>query len=584
MNAPPVTLDVTETTIVAQHFDARGGESPLDQGYGSWLNRLNAALSWDHVTAGARLDSSVYWLRPIDGTLPADLAARAPYDEASRYRNAIYPAKLWVTYRESDLEATAGDSYVQFGRGLVLSMRKIDELGIDTTLRGGKLAWQRDPFALTLVAGIANPNRVDEATGRALFFALPPDAQPLYGSDRIVGAAIEAGRGSPLVLGTHAARLTRCAPVRYDASGAAVDGGVLDAPFGSCDPRDTAAWLSSIAAGTSPGARVATASEITTAGQSLAIPDVGGHGQLYVEAAVQKRDHDGANDPLNLGNALYASISADAGPVTETIEIKSYRNFYPLAAAVNVTKASAFDNVTYSTPPTAELITQDAELGYFNACVDGGRARTDVRTSRSFLFYATGAYFHTKTEQAGGACDDAGHTVTGAVTAPQGTADDVEDVVLGEEWTFDEARSHLFASAGARNDTYSATGGSFYRELHAEYAFTKSLYGPYAVELQGRHRFRYEATQNDGAFWNEGESYAALKIAPKWAVTQGFEYTTFAGLPSTYFNGSVLYRITPGDNVKLFVGQQRAGLRCISGVCKLFPAFEGARVEVTLRF
>ena len=170
-------------------------------------------------------------------------------DETSRYRNAIYPAKLWATYAAPGLEITAGDSYVQFGRGLVLSMRKIDELGVDTTLRGGKIEWQGDPFAATFVAGVANPSRVDEATGRALFLPLPPPiqgslgAQPLFGSDRIVGAEIQAGRGLPVVLTTHAVRVTRSAPYPNEPQGHIGEGGVFDAPLGSCAPSDTAQWL-----------------------------------------------------------------------------------------------------------------------------------------------------------------------------------------------------------------------------------------------------------------------------------------------------------------------------------------------------
>jgi hypothetical protein len=578
-----VRLDVTETSVVGQRFGARDGESPLDQGYGAWLNRLNAALSWRRLTFGARLDSSLHWSRPVDGDLPAALRPRAVVDSDSRYRDALYPAKLWATYQAPGLEITAGDAYVQLGRGLVLSMRKIDELGIDTTLRGGKIAWQEDPFAVTLVAGVANPNRVDEATGRALFLPLGAAPRPLFGSDRIVGAEVSAGRGLPIALTTHAVRLTRCAPYRYDASGNVVDG-PRDAPIGSCAPADTASWLSSLPASGGVRYPMLDASEVTMVGQGIEVPDLAGHGQIYLEAAAQDRRHDGANDPQGTGNALYASASANAGPVTETLEIKSYRNFYPLAGAVDVTRAPAFGNVAYSTPPTAELITQDSELGSFNACVDGGRLRSDLRTSRSFLVYLTGAYFHTKSEQPAGGCDAFGRVVASGPIPPQGIGDDVEDVVLGEEWTFDDARSHLFASAGVRNDTYSATGGPFYREAHVEYAFAKHIRGPYSIELQGRHRRRFEASQNLGAYWNDGESYAALKIAPRWALTQGFEYTTFTGSPATYFNGAVLYRFSGSDNLKVFVGQQRAGLRCISGVCKMFPAFEGARVELTVRF
>jgi hypothetical protein len=574
---------VTETTVVAQHFEARAGESPLDQGYGAWLNRLNAALSWRRFTLGLRLDSSLYWDRPLDRGIPDDLRARAAADQQSRYRDAIYPAKIWATYQSPGLEITAGDAYVQFGRGLVLSLRKIDELGLDTTLRGGKISWQEDPFALTVVAGIANPNRVDEATGRALFLPLGAERQHLFGSDRIAGVELQAGRGLPVVLSTHAVQLTRCAPYRYDANGSVVDG-TFDAPFGSCGSADTATWLSSLPSNGGIQSPVLNASGVTMVGQGLEIPDILGHAHVYMEGALQDRRHGDAYDPQHAGNALYASVSASAGPVTETLEVKSYRNFYPLAGAVDITRASAFNNVFYSTPPTAELITQDSAFGSFDACVDGGRLRSDVRVSTPLLVYVTGAYFHTKSEQPAGSCDQAGRVVLTGTAPPRGVEDDVLDFVAGEEWTFDSARSHLFASAGFRNDTFTKTGDAFYREWHAEYAFSKHIKGPYSFELQGRHRYRFEAGQNLGAYWNEGESYAALKIAPKWVVTQGFEYTSFSGSPATYLNGALLYRFTGSDSVRLFVGQQRAGLRCVSGVCKMFPAFEGARVEVTVRF
>jgi hypothetical protein len=577
----PVRLDVTETTIAAQHFAARSGESPLDQGYGDWLNRLNASLSWKRVTLGMRLDSSVYWLRPIDGDLPSDLLARASVDEASRYRDAIYPAKLWASYAAPGWEVTAGDAYAQFGRGLVLSMRKIDELGIDTTVRGGKVQFQSDPFAATLVAGLANPNRVDEATGRALFLPLslasdPRGAQPLFGSDRIIGGEIQAGRGLPVTLSTHAVGYARCAPYAYDATGRIVQPGFGDPGLGSCAPSDVSQWLSGLTTNTNP---LLQASRITMVGQSLEIPDIAGHGQVYLEIAGQNSDRSGA---YKSGNAIYASASASAGPVTETLEIKSYRNFYAVPAAVDVTRAPEFNSLVYTTPPTAELITQDSELGFFNACVNGGRLRTDVRTSRSFLFYVTTSYFNTQTEQLAGSCDAGGHTVLSG-NPPDGVEDYVEDVLAGEEWYFDGARSHLFASGGVRNDQF-GDGTVFYREGHVEYAFTKHLGGPFSIELQGRHRYRYEQDQNAGGYWNEGENYTALKVAPKWVLTQGVEYTTLVGQPNVYLNGQVLYRLNGGSNVKLFVGQQRAGLRCVSGVCKLFPAFEGARIEVTVRF
>jgi hypothetical protein len=237
VDTKPVQLDVTETTIVAQHFDARtpaGQAAPgpvtiEDSGWGDWINRINAALRWERWTAGVRLDSAVYWRRPADNagyiseyspTYPS-LKSQLQQDNESRYTNSIYPAKLWLTYAAPGLEVTAGDSYAQFGRGLTLSMRKVDELGIDTTVRGAKVKFERDPFALTVVAGFANPSRVDEATGRSLFVTsslAPGDVrQPNFGSDRLVGLDLQTGLGLPVTLSTHFVRFTRCAPYHYEA-------------------------------------------------------------------------------------------------------------------------------------------------------------------------------------------------------------------------------------------------------------------------------------------------------------------------------------------------------------------------------
>ncbi len=146
MSAPP-TVSVTETSIVAQHFDARDNEQPQDSGWGEWMNRLDAAIRQGRWAAGLRLDSALYWRRPDErnDSTPTVSPGQIERDGESRFPNSIYPAKVWLAYAAPGLEVTVGDSYVQFGRGLVLSMRKLDELGIDNTLRGAKIQIERDP-------------------------------------------------------------------------------------------------------------------------------------------------------------------------------------------------------------------------------------------------------------------------------------------------------------------------------------------------------------------------------------------------------------------------------------------------------
>lgn len=590
----PVKLDITETSVFAQRFAAREGEQEQDQGYFAWLNRLNLVLGWKEFTLGARVDSSLYALRPEDTTTSKDpnVLHGLRADGATRYRDAIYPAKLWLTYRDDGIEVTAGDSYVQFGRGLVLSMRKVDELGVDTTLFGGKVTVQKDPFSVTVVAGLANPARVDEPTGRALFpssripargnFAAE-SSHPLFGSDRIVGAQIQAGRGLPIIASTHAVQLTKCAPYRYDASGEIVQD-LFDAPFGTCEEPSRSTWLAELPPNVNPliGRR-----QTFNAGQSIEVPSLWGHGNLYIEGAIQQREASPATEAHTSGNALYASLVTTGGPISNTLEVKSYRNFYPLAGDVNISRAAAFANIAYSMPPTAEPIISDTMFGFFNACVTGARDRFDYRFTPTMLGYATFGYFVSRSEIPGGACDRLGRS-TGDDRA--GSTTHVTDGSVGVEWRFDDDKSIAFANLNARNDV-TETNLPFYRELAAQYSITKYISGPFAIEFAGRHRYRIQNGENirdpadfTGAPWWQGEHQNALKIAPKWVLSQGFEYTTFVGLPTYYINGGVLYKFTTDSNVRVYAGQNRGGLRCVSGICRMFPAFSGARVELTLRF
>jgi hypothetical protein len=580
----PVTLEVTETTIVAQHFNAREGELATDQGYFAWLNRLNLLLAWKKLTFGMRLDSSVYTLRPEDGDFAdPQLKSNAQKDGATRYRNALYPAKVFLTYKTDGLEVTAGDAYVQFGRGLVLSMRKLDELGIDTTLLGAKVVANKDVFGLTLIGGLANVARVDEPSGRALFLpnAVNNDLRgvtPLFGSDRIVGASVTAGRGQPVVLSTNAVLLTRCAPYSYDANGI-VNDSPFDAPIGTCNDSDRSTFLATLP----PRNR---ARQTVNASQTLEIPNLWGHGNFYLEGAIQKRDPDTVNDANIEGNALYGSLAISGGRVTNTLEMKSYRNFYPLAASINVSRASAFANVAYSAPPTAEPAIADSMFYDFNACVTGARDRFDYRLTESVLVYGTFGYFVSKSEQPTGMCDAFGRSTA---TDKDGTTDLVTDASVGTEWRFDDDKSIAFLNLNGRHDV-KATGDSYYDELAISYSITKYLAGRYSIELAGRHRLIKQADENIrgdsfvGAPWRQGEHLTGLKVAPKWIFSQGVEYTTQIGLPTYYFNGGILYKFTSQSNIRLYAGQNRGGLKCVSGVCRVFPAFSGARAELTIRF
>jgi len=593
----PFKLDVTETSIVSQRFDSRAPLPARDHGWGQWLNKLNAQLTYKKFTFGLRLDSTIYWNRPEDRTFvdggKFDPAFRDSIvaDGATRFRNNVYPAKIWGSYKDKGLEITLGDAYAQFGRGLTLSLRKFDELGIDTTARGAKIALQKGPIGLTAIAGFGNPTRVDEASGRAMFVSKPFGANgtgsgiPMFGSDRILGAEISGGRGGPVVLTTRAVRISRCAPYSYSGAGEIKDG-LLATPIGTCNDADTSTFLATLPAGLNP---LYGAKKVDFVGQSVEVPNLFGHGTLYIEGAIQNYSGSAESGIRGSGNAIYGSFSSTFGAITNTIEVKSYRNFLPVPASVNANRAVEFSNVAYTQLPTTEPLIADSMFGNFNACVDGGRLRTDARVNKHLLVYAAGGYYHTKSEVPGAGCDRYGRYQS-ELPAGEGQ-NNVWDGLTGIEYRFDKDRSQLLASIGVRNDRL-ANGHLYYNERVLNYTFNYYLKGAYSLEFTGRHRMRFEEGQNVkdrgdlqvSVPWAQGFHQTALKIAPKWVIAQGIEYYTITGQPAWYVNGSILYRFTSGSNIKIFAGQQQGGLRCVSGVCRIFPAFEGVRAELTLRY
>jgi Family of unknown function (DUF6029) len=598
LDQKPVKLDVTATSLLLQRFDAREDINARDSGWGGWLNKLNAQLSWKKWSLAMRLDSSLYWRRPEDRDYCADGCTFTERDRpgvardgAVRFRDQVFLAKIWASYKDpaAGLEVILGDAYAQLGRGLVLSLRKVDELGIDTTVRGAKVTFQKKPISVTLLAGFLNPSRTDEATGQALFPSRPiagdnRGSQPLYGSDRVMGIQLLAGRGLPVQFSTHAARFSRCAPFRYQDDGR-IDDGFLSQPFGSCDNKDISNWLGSLPTGLNPLLR---ASGMDSAGQTLEIPSLFKHGSLYLEAAFQRARYDAEAPPRDpIGNAIYGSLVTTIGPVTNTLEIKSYRNFYGLPGAVNSGRVLAFSPLQYNNLPTTEPLIQDSMFGNYNACVDGGRLRSDVRLQDGLVVYGAVGYYRSKTETPGTSCDRFGNQRS---SEPEGrTTTRALDALAGVEWSFNKSRSQVLVSLGLRDDRRS-DGTPYYTEKALNYSVSLFLKAPYSIEFTGRHRIRFQDEENrrgpngESEHWRQGFHNTALKIAPKWVLAQGVEYTTLLGFPTYYLNASMLYRFTSESNVKVLVGQQQGGLRCVSGVCRVLPAFEGARAELTLRF
>lgn len=598
----PVRLDLTHTNIFNWHFDNRN-ETPIDDNYGEWIQRLDTQLSWDRWSYGFRLDSAIYQLAPTAPYLAdGDSARFFAYQKqlVNRYQTSVYPSKFYLSYRTPDLELTLGDFYVQFGRGLVLSLRKIDEVALDTTLRGAKVDYQGQSgkfrYGAVGVLGYTNPVRVDESSGRRLtaprawYFAGMPapvkpavfQADPLtpqndygypgvleesYRPDGIIGAHLQGGTRD-ILIGLQGSLLARGGLGNLLESSNQLEDATLDTQTLGRANRF-----------------------IETGSVSASLPNLPHSTAVYVEVAKQRLDTAtspfGASDPekgSTDGHAVYASVSAGGDPVNVLFEARHARRFWPLLANVNPQSAPEFLILGYSAPPTTQPVTHDTEFGFFGTCTTGGRVRVDYRIANNVTTYASVGRYISWGERLGDCGARAGRL-------EDSDRNDIWDPYVGVQASYDKRRSHVNAWTGVRLDDakepFVAASGAetriFYREAYARYDWFHVLSSIWALQNQGTHRLRAEY-QTDAQPWVEGEHYVALQWKSKAIVSMGYEYSDRGDDLKHYFNGSVLYRITPDTSFRLFAGQQRPALRCVSGVCRMFPPFEGAKLEFVARF
>ncbi|HEY3256512.1 MAG TPA: DUF6029 family protein [Polyangiaceae bacterium] len=597
----PVAIDITNTSTLAYNGDNRDTRANqvatlANDDWGLFYNRLNVVANGSAWQAGLRLDNAWFFSSPnatqiaLDlvssrpsspGGAPAPVYFRQKVQEAgvelsNRYINWLYPAKYYFTYTTPALELGLGDVYVAFGRGLVLSLRKMDELASDNTLRGARVTARvrGDQVSLraTAVAGSLNPLRIDPASGRYLGV----DSSVTPGFVKLTEAGMPRAVATDFVPDTgNCASFGTCSYAPDRIFGAQAELSHKSAKFaiqGSLLERST------------PLANdvVRSADRITTGSASFELADLGGHGGAYLEVALQDLRHADRSTPkLDLGQAVYLSVNILAGPLSLLFEGKHYRRFFPLLANVSPLRAREFSMLAASAPPTTEALFIDTAFEGFNTCVTGGRLRPDLALSRIVSVYAWAGYYQSFAESLANETCEVSHA----------TRNQVLDSAVGVELRSRDRRSKMDISIGSRVDdsdrallTDSGETHVFYREVYTRHQGTWALGGPFALELQGWHRRRHQTLGGPGVPWNEGDELIGFDYAPHWSVALGFSYDTNPAVPPTYVNGQLGYRLSSDSSLSLFVGQRRGALRCVGGVCRVFPPFEGAALDLTLRF
>lgn len=599
-NKSAFRLDASNSSTVlyaGDNRDTRSGEvgSLANDEYGMLRDRLDLKLNSTSFSFALRLDGYAFFSRPNPTQIGLDLVeirteAGGPtdgepdnptyfrqkvYDAGSelsnRYINWLIPTKLSATYKNRQVQATVGDFYAQFGRGLVLSVRKEDALSSDTTIRGAKASFDAEvediQIETTILAGSANPLRVDDTSGR--YLGVHKNGKK--------GFQVVTEAGMPRAIETDFAPLTddcettaTCSFAPENLYGAEIQ--VAPRGFrlsGSGSLLDRHTNLSNDIARASQ--------QILTGSGAIDVISLLDLGSLYFEGAGQRRSYESTN---RNGYALYTQLALLSDPVILTFEGKHYRAFYPLSAGISTARAREYSQLQYSKVPTTEAVWNTSEFENFNTCTTGGRTRADFRLSEQASLHGWLARYNTWAESvANDECEIADENLNR-----------VWDLAVGTELLSETGRTHAEVTIGVRDDTTArlleGPWGSthvFYREAYARYDTAFHISGPYSLQFQGWHRYKHQTVGGQLNPWFTGQTVNALDVASLGTIALGIEYDTQARTPDLYLNGQLSYRISEASLVSLFVGQRSGAQSCVGGVCRVYPPFEGARLDWKLR-
>jgi len=553
-----VSLDLTLSTLFHYHDDNNNGplENRLheDDFYEDFQNRLTALLASGSWSLGLRLDHLVFidlyperepgtfrnenLFRP-GTTVPRDVGL-APY---------LFE-KVWGRYADETIDATIGDFYATFGRGLALSVRKVDELGVDTTIRGARFHAALGTVELEALGGLVNPANLE--TSRELLIRDPDDA--LAGAR----AAVQLPAGITLGLNAVYAAL-------YYAGGNRGD-----------EPR-----VDNLLAG----------GDIEALGLADGLLD------LFFEGSYQGRDPFGqltaeldrvAYDAGH-GYGLYGGAVLYLDPVTVTLELKDYNQLYLVDERIKLqidpnpggSPTLEATDLYLHAPPSFEREDQEVPQ-QFN--VLGGRLKIDAHVealgldlSARYLLYWL---------------DD--RTELGAERFPQDWR--IYHLLLSAELTLDRG-GHLMLGGGFREEykgrieRADRVESSLEGQLgHAELEVKLPVSGRHSLGLTVRHEEEFKS--QIGRF-REGDVALEYAFAPHFTLGATFDYTSHRLFVSKgrdwqpYFGGYLALRNAragSSSSLRLFGGGRRGGQRCIGGQCRIYPPFVGLELTATIRY
>jgi hypothetical protein len=563
------------TQTFSEHFRENYDPTDRNDGFVSLVNRLN--VGWDaRLKRGVslhnafRVDTQNLFLLPASA---CDANEDGTIDESERdtCRFADDARLERTTFRVDSryVSGTVGDYQAQFGRGIPLAVRKVDAIGVDATIKGGRLDVHGGPIELTGLAGFANAQNSDFATRQLVEDPGYPAQYITLGNECDVRDRPRIG--NPL--------WTTCSDmIAAGRATATLPGKVsLGAHYGNV------MFGQQISQGINES--------IHLAGGDIGRKRIAKHWDVFAggTALVRLRDAPDLEVPSlegtdYVGYATYLANTLIFGSTTALFELKHYRDYMVALLPTQL---------QYASPPSLEREDQQV-AGAFNAT--GGRLRLDhTWRDRGFTLYGNFmGYAFSEAIQEEPLSNENGRVATHSY--------------MGVIWRLPKIT--MLASTGYRYEWH-LDDGRFRRKFpHIEFytsvpiakgrRLTHSLNGQFAGRFEDKQVSNVDVDEK----FAKGFVQLGYSMAPYLQVSfiggYSTEFPAAPGLvdltgeacdaelglckPHLWPGAEVRVNFYGNNFVRVFVGRQVGGRVCVNGSCRTLPDFEGVRGELVLSF
>ena len=549
-------FDSSEAALLNRSFDIalQGDELRLEM-------RLDGFLPFGFSEGGDAFGTSYSrpgWIASESvGAIGASSGAVCPIGRDSLCQLAwdVRPERLTLRWEHGSWLTEAGDAQIVIGRGIALSFRKVDLLGVDNALRGGHVRYDDGHFRARIHAGIANPQNQDPVT-----LTILPDPNDIFAA-----ASVGATFGPSDM---------------FSASGHAVRAWFADCYMGQCSAR--------------------TQQTVDVAGWTLEAPALlDGNLALYVEANGMRRQFiDNGVVCKVTGRAVYESAHLLAGDLTILVEWKDYSNFL-LSASPGEPNPWRI----YNAAPSLEFDGPQRLRAIGNQ--RGGSIRLDYGFLPGPWSVLVGYSMYGLDDRA------TYHDPWSGMLVSHGWAG------LQRRQEYDgEITWSLTANGGYRREFCLQNACELAVErandmdreiIHAQIEGTVAI-GDHGFDLTADHRYEAERIFTGALSRFQIGGFAltytygvifAIVLSLRWTdqvqgvVAQrntrdynflgGHAGTDLGAAGSMYPSIEFRYNFDPSNSIRFFVGQTPGGLICSGGVCRQVPTFEGGIVELVAR-